>query len=233
MKKSWLLVLLVLLFVGLACNATSKLATEEAAITPGPTETPAPKILYQDDFSDSSTGWPSSTDADGITDYDNGLYRIRVDTIGSEGNGMDTWAHPGESLDGDVRVEVDATKIGGPDDNDIGVLCRYTKKEDKIYNFYYFLITSDGYVSIDKMKDSHPTIISGKEMSKSSAIKKTATNHIRADCIGKKLTLFVNGKQVATATDDEFTGGDIGLIAGTFKTPGVDIHFDNFMVTEP
>ena len=58
-------------------------------------------------------------------------------------------------------------------------------------------------------------------------------NHIRADCIGNELTLYVNGQQVATATDSEFTGGDIGVIAGTFSTPGTDIHFDNFVVTRP
>ena len=227
MKKILLFVFAVLLFASLACNASS-------LPIPGiktPT-TEAQKILYQDDFSDTSTGWASITDADGITDYDTGFYRIRVDTIGSDGNGMDIWSHPGQDLKGDVRIEVDATKIGGPDDNDMGVLCRYSKN-DNGFNFYYFLITSDGYAAIAKMKDSSSEFISGKEMIESDAIKKTSTNHIRADCIGKKLTLYINDKQAATATDDEFTGGDIGLIAGTFETVGVDVHFDNFVVTQP
>jgi hypothetical protein len=225
MKKNLFVAFFVLLFASLACNTSS------LPILGGKTATPN-KILYQDDFSDTSTGWASITDADGITDYDDGFYRIRVDTIGSDKNGMDMWSHPGQDLEGDVRVEVDATKIGGPDSNDIGVLCRYTKKDDA-FNFYYFLITSDGYVGIAKMKDSHSKMISGKEMTESSEIKKTSTNHIRADCVGKKLTLYVNGKQVATATDDEFTSGDIGLLAGTFEEPGVDIHFDNFVVSKP
>lgn len=226
MKKNVLL-LSIMLFTALACNATSLIPK-----TSDSTEVPS-NILYQDDFSDTSTGWPSITDADGITDYNDDTYRIRVDTIGSEGNGMDTWAHPGQELEGDVRVEVDATKIGGPDSNDMGVLCRYTKDEDGNFNFYYFLITSDGYVWIAKMKASEAEMISGEEMIRSDAIKKTGTNHIRADCIGKKLTLFVNGEEVANATDSDFTSGDIGLIAGTFEEPGVDIKFDNFIVTKP
>lgn len=226
MKKNVLL-LSIMLFTALACNATSLIPKISDT-----TEVPS-NVLYQDDFSDTSTGWPSITDADGITDYEKGAYRIRVDTIGSEGNGMDTWAHPGQDLDGDVRVEVDVTKIGGPDSNDMGVLCRYTKDEDENFNFYYFLITSDGYVWIAKMKASEAEMISGEEMIQSDAIKKTGTNHIRADCIGKKLTLFVNGEEVANATDSDFTSGDIGLIAGTFEEPGVDIKFDNFIVTKP
>lgn len=224
MKKNWILALSVLLFAGLACNAIPAL--------PGSATKQPSNILYQDDFSDTSSGWSTLTDADGITDYDNGSYRIRVDTIGADGNGMDMWAHPGEDIEGDVRIEVDATKIGGPDENDMGVLCRYSNVNDS-YNFYYFLIASDGYMGIAKMKDSDSELISGEEMTISDAIDTTGTNHIRADCIGDTLTLYVNGEQVATATDNDFTGGDIGLIAGSFSEPGVDIHFDNLIVTRP
>ncbi len=224
--KKLLFIISVLLLASLACNAIG------APVAPDVTHTPAPIILYQDDFSDPSSGWPSSTDADGITDYYLDMYRIRVDTIGSEGNGMDMWVHPGENIEGDVRVEVAVTKAAGPDDNDMGVLCRYTKKND-VFNFYYFMITSDGYAAIEKMKDSNSEMISGTEMTQSSAIKKSSVNHIRADCIGENLTLYVNGTRVASAIDDEFTGGDIGLIAGTFTTPGVDIHFDDLLVTKP
>ncbi len=223
MKKYLIFASTALILASLACNA--------ASIAGGGTKQPS-NVLFQDDFSDTSTGWASITDSDGITDYDEGFYRIRVDTIGNSKNGMDMWSHPGQDLKGDVRIEVDATKIGGPDDNDMGVLCRYTKKDDT-YNFYYFLITSDGYVGIAKMKNSDSNLISSKKMTESDAIKKTTTNHIRADCIGDKLTLYVNGEQAATATDSDFTGGDIGLIAGTYDTPGTDIHFDNFVVTKP
>jgi len=225
MKKSLVLALSVLLFASLACSAVSSLGAALATPTPS-------SVLYKDDFTDTSTGWPSISDTDGITDYDAGAYRIRVDTIGSGGQGMDMWSHPGQDLRGDVRVEVDATKIGGPDNNDMGVLCRYTKT-DGAFNFYYFMITSDGYIGIAKMKNSNSELISAKEMTESSAIKKTSTNHIRADCIGNKLTLYVNDEQVASATDSDFTGGDIGVIAGTFDTPGTDIHFTHFIVTKP
>ena len=226
MKKKLILTLSVLLFASLACCGSAGIACS------APTQPQPSNVLYRDDFSDTSSGWPRVSDSDGITDYDKGSYRIRVDTIGANQSGMDRWAHPNQNLQGDVRIEVDATKIAGPDDNDMGVLCRYTNKNDA-FNFYYFLITNDGYVGIAKMKDSNSQMLSSEKMTKSDAVNKTSTNHIRADCIGDQLTLYVNGAQVATATDSEYTGGDIGLIAGTFSTPGVDIHFDNFIVTKP
>ena len=57
-----------------------------------------------------------------------------------------------------------------------------------------------------------------------------ASNHIRFDCIGSTLTLFVNGTQVDQQTDSEYIIGNVGLIAGTFADVGTDILFDNFMV---
>jgi hypothetical protein len=59
------------------------------------------------------------------------------------------------------------------------------------------------------------------------------TNHIRADCVGSELSLYVNGKLLTSVTDTDFANGDVGLIAGTYDTAGTDIHFDNFVVYDP
>jgi hypothetical protein len=47
------------------------------------------------------------------------------------------------------------------------------------------------------------------------------------------LTFYVNGFQIAQTQDAALSSGDIGLIAGTFGEPGVDILFDNFVVLQP
>jgi hypothetical protein len=59
------------------------------------------------------------------------------------------------------------------------------------------------------------------------------TNHIRFDCVGSTLTLYVNGFVVDQQTDTDYTTGNVGLLAGTFKTPGTDVLFDNFYVYKP
>ena len=222
MKKVWILAITAMILASLACSASSLIGGKSL---PG-------NVLFKDDFSDTSGGWDTVNNSDGTTDYLDGAYHIKVDTVGTSGNGLDLWANPGQNFDGDVRVEVDATKLGGPDDNDLGVICRYDKNSDN-FNFYYFLISSDGYVGIAKMVDSTSSLISGDKMETSDTVKIGGLNHIRADCIGNKLTLYVNGKKAASATDSTFTAGDVGLLAGTYKTPGTDIKFDNFVVTKP
>ena len=224
MKKYWTLAIAALVIASMACSVAS-LTGNKATALPS-------TVLFADDFSDTGSGWDTVNGADGITDYKDGAYDIQVNTIGDKGNGMDMWANPGQNFTGDVRVEVDVTKLGGPDNNDIGVICRYNKDSDN-YNFYYFLISSDGFVGIAKMVDSSSTMISGDQMESSDTVKSTGVNHIRADCIGHNLTLYVNGKKAASATDSTFTSGDVGLLAGTFDTPGTDVKFDNFMVTKP
>jgi hypothetical protein len=47
----------------------------------------------------------------------------------------------------DVRIEVDAVKMAGPDLNDIGVICRYKDPS----NFYFFSVSSDGYYGVSKV----------------------------------------------------------------------------------
>lgn len=182
-------------------------------------------ILFSDDFSNTNSGWDQVQEDDGVTDYANGGYRIYVNEVN-----YNMWANPYKSFIGDVRIEVDATKIGGPDDNDFGVICRY----QDVDNFYYFLISSDGYAAIGKKVGGSQQLISSDNMQKVDGITPgAATNHIRADCVGSELKLYVNGNLIATATDSSFTSGDVGLMAGTFDTAGTDILFDNFYVYKP
>ncbi len=212
-------ILAVLVLVTLACGIS-------------PVSTPADgggqqssNILFSDDFSNTYSGWDRVQEDYKVTDYTDGGYRLYV----NEAN-YDVWANPSKSFPGDVRIEVDATKIGGPDDNDFGVICRYQGTS----NFYYFLISSDGYAVIGKVQGGDSQYISSEKMQFAEGITQgAATNHIRADCVGSELKLYVNGNLVATVTDSSFTSGDVGLMAGAFATPGTDILFDNFYVYKP
>jgi hypothetical protein len=222
MKKPFYFALLALLAASLACSLGN------VAPSGGGTDS---NVLFQDDFSSTSTGWDSVRDAEGVTDYENGGYRIYINKTS-----FSFWANPGlgSSLPGDLRIEVDATKSAGPDVNDFGVICRYSLVDEKA-NFYQFVVTSDGYVGIVKVTQSDQQVITaGEQLLESSAVNKgNASNKIRAECIGSTLTLYVNGSQVDSVTDTSFTSGDVGLIAGTYEEAGTDVLFDNFVVTKP
>jgi hypothetical protein len=100
--------------------------------------------------------------------------------------------------------------------------------------FYYGIISSDGYYAIMKMTSNYGVFIGRDSMHESDKINQgAATNHIRFDCVESTLTLYVNGFQIDQQTDADYTTGNVGLISGTLKTGGTDILFDNFYVYKP
>ncbi len=227
MNKSTIFAFLALLIASMACNLVNQITNGSG--------TKSENVLFKDDFSDTNSGWDKTRDSEGITDYDNNAYRIQINTIGESSNGMSYWASPGldSQMPADLRIEVDATKAGGADDNDFGVICRYTSANDNP-SFYQFMGTSDGYVGIVLVNGGDQKMISSEKLQPSDSVKQgDATNHMRADCIGDTLTLYINGTKVASATDSTLKSGDVGLIAGTYSTPGTDILFDNFVVSKP
>ena len=60
-----------------------------------------------------------------------------------------------------------------------------------------------------------------------------ALAHAERHCEGESLVLLVNGTQVASAVDSEWADGNVGLLAGTYDTPGTEVTFDNFIVCAP
>jgi hypothetical protein len=203
--------------LSLACSALGGPAAQPAA----PEDA---NVLFSDDFSDVDSGWDRVQAAEGVTDYDNGGYRIFVDRPQH-----DYWANPGQSFT-DVRVEAEATKTGGPDDNDFGLICRYQDNQ----NFYALLISSDGFYAIMKYQDGSSELLGTDSWPSSDSIRQGgATNGLRADCVGDSLSLYANGDLLHSVSDSTFTNGDVGLIAGTFDEQGTDISFDNFVVRQP
>jgi uncharacterized protein YceK len=187
---------------------------------------PGGDVYWQDDFSDPASGWDRVSGTDGVTDYAGGAYRMF-----SALPDYYLWANPGKQFANDVRVEADAIKTTGPDDSVFGVVCRYRNTE----NYYALVISGEGLAGIAKVQSSRGLIlISGESlMPDVNILKGLATNHLRADCVGDSLTLYVNDSQVASATDTSLSGGDAGLFLGAFDMPGADVYFDNFVVRKP
>jgi serine/threonine protein kinase len=197
--------------------------------TPVPTFTPVPEIptpapLFSDDFSNPGSGWDTTNGSTYVTDYYQGWYRIYVIDANTQ-----VWANPSLNFT-DTIIDVDAYKSGGVDDNNFGVICRY----QDVDNFYYFLISSDGYYGILRKVNGQSQALGADSLQRTDTIiQGTATNHIVAECIGSTLTLYVNGQFVASQYDTTFSSGDVGLTAGTYSQGGTDILFDNFVVYQP
>ena len=210
--------LFVVMFLLSACGSAPAESTQAPAAAQA-----SGAVLFQDDFAQATTGWDRLLVTEGVMDYYSGGYRVLVNALQTN-----FWATPRQNFT-DVRVEVDTGKLGGPDENRIGLLCRYNGKD-----YYFFIISSDGFYGMGIFKDGQAVLLGQTEMLASSNINQgLAINHLRADCTGSTLTFYVNGFQVAQAQDTTLPSGDIGILAGTFNEPGVDIIFDNFVVLQP
>lgn len=170
------------------------------------------------------SGWDQHHSPVYQADYERGLYTIVVHAPRT-----DAWATPGLDFS-DAQIQVEANKIAGPDDNIFGLICRYQDPR----NFYFLVISSDGYAGIGLNKGGRRQLLSGEALLPSAAVRQgQAANVIRGDCIGFDLRLFVNGVLVAETHAAEWSHGDVGVMAGTYDIPGVQIVFDNFSVVQP
>jgi len=213
-KPLTLLLLCIFLIPALACSTTS---LAESLV-------PSGGVLYQDFFSDPQSGWGELNNTAGTAGYIDGAYHFVVNQPH-----VNLWTHPGKDF-ADLKEEVSSMPVAGPQANRMGLICRL--QDDK--NFYFFVISADGYYGIGKMKAGKTSLLTGSQMlPHNSILVGSQINRIGASCVGDTLVLFVNNTLVTSATDADFSSGDVGILAGSFDQPGEDVYFDNFVVYKP
>jgi hypothetical protein len=182
------------------------------------------QALYHDDFSNPANGWAQMVSPNGSLGYADGAYQMLVQSAD-----YDLRAVSGQTY-GDVQIEADATRLAGPVFNRFGLIGRFQDLD----NYYFFIISSDGYYAIGKIMNGAVSLPGQEMMAYSTAIVQgSGPNRLRFDCIGSTLTGYVNGQLIAITNDADFSGGDAGLIAGAFDQTGVNVSFDNFVVIKP
>jgi hypothetical protein len=127
---------------------------------------------------------------------------------------------------GDVVIEVDVRLIQGVDFSGAFVLCRDQFRE----NFYYFKVFHDG-VAIGEYSDGDDLYTLFGPLPPGTD--PLATNRLRAECIGSRQTLYVNGVLALESDDDTVTQGGVGLGAGEGKTGMTEVFFENWEISQP
>jgi hypothetical protein len=208
---------LVISLTFLACSALSDLTGSDGSDGSSRSN----NVLFEDDFSRTSSGWDQVDTEEAITDYGDDVYRIQLFT-----SDYVAWAGPYVDFT-DVIIEVESYKASGGDDNGFGIICRH----EDVENFYFLEISSDGYAWIGKMYLAEFELLDSTESSRINL--GNATNNLKAECVGNRLALYVNGTLELEVLDSDLSHGDVGLIAETYETPSTEILFDNFVVTKP
>ena len=200
---------------------------------PSPVSTPTPMpapVLFEDDFSNDSSGWDTYSDEYGAAFYQDGWLHVRNNAL-NEGSDV-SYAHQYFT---DFVLVVETKLVGGSDENWHIV----TARDSGAGNYYSFGISADGYYIMSKWVDDLRTEF--REPTLSIYIKqgKGVINIVRVECVGSDLSLSVNGHLLANVSDSTFTGGDIALGAslpvGTSVSESqfTEVAFDSIIITAP
>jgi hypothetical protein len=188
--------------------------------TSQPSSQPA-KLVFEDDFSEDNNWYTEQNDRFSLELTDGG-YKISVNILNAP-----IWSIRDQTFD-DVIVEVDTTRLSGAKSGYSGLVCRHQDED----NYYALVISSDGTYGIAKMKDGEFEFIQ-EGSDGSGVIKSSAANRVRAECIGKNLSLYANSQLLLQVQDDDFTSGAVGLLAGTRMDGAIEVFFDNFAIYQP
>jgi hypothetical protein len=178
-------------------------------------------LVFEDSF-DQEGVWDSRNLNVGHFGYADGWFQIFIDK-------PDSFIYvPAPVLPAkDVRLEVDISKRSGADSDEAGVFCRL-QLEGGHYELLFsaeartsaiYRVNGDEYVAIARaVLPPEIKLNSGKK-----------PNHLRAECVGSVLRLFVNDWLTLEAQDSNFEGGWVGLAAGTgTRVTQLKADFDNF-----
>jgi hypothetical protein len=178
-------------------------------------------LVFEDSF-DQEGVWDSRKLNVGRFGYDNGWFQIFIDK-------PDSFIYvPAPVLPAkDVRLEVDIAKRSGAASDEVGVFCRL-QLEGGHYELLFsseartsaiYRVNGDEYVAIGRA-------VLPPEIKLSTGQK---PNHLRAECVGSVLRLYVNDWLTLEAQDSNFEGGWVGLAAGTgTRVSQLTADFDNF-----
>jgi Tol biopolymer transport system component len=202
--------------------------SQDATQSSGPEDIPGRPaelaLVYEEDFSDSFSGWDDAFDAYTRKVYGNNRYNIEVFA-----SNLVAWGLANRIVS-DFEIEVDARLEDGADANSFGLIFRFVDRN----NFYRYDISGDGYYLVSKFVDGEWITLVDWTPSEFINQGQQATNVLKVAAFGPEITLWVNGQTLVSFTDDSLPGGNFGFFTGTFAEPYSWVSFDNLkMWTAP
>jgi hypothetical protein len=202
-------------------------ATEVTAeATPEPVKVVDSSVLYHDDFTDPTSGWPEAKFDNYFVGYhEPEYYHVEV----SSPNYKTTVFEPEKKAFGDVTIEVKAftasSKTAATGDYSFGVAFR--RSGDQYYAFAISQRTKKWYVL--KSTPNETTILAqGTDDQIHDA---DVGDLLRVDAQGSSFSFSINDQPVSQVTDADFASGEVGFYVQSFDVANVHIHFDELTVS--
>jgi len=192
-------------------------------------------MLFSDDFS-TNKGWNVGAWGNGQADFVNGGYQVAV-------TDLNLFTYLGQQFPADVSIEVDVSVENNPLGHPgfFGVLCRNQNEDGFEFTFagdFEATTPQLAWVGISRQVPGGTVNFLPEEYIYSDTFiwpQNWRTNfHLRADCTGNQLSLYINGYLVQSVTSSiDSTSGKIGLFAGHVRGTDMLYTFNNLVVYAP
>lgn len=187
--------------------------------------TPLPEanlsMKFEDDFSNSDSGWDDAFGKTFTKQYGNNRYHIEITT-----NNLVVWGLANRKA-ADFEAEVEVAQESAEPGISYGLIFRYIDHD----NYYRFDISNDGFFLLTKFQNGDwNTLV---DWTHSPAINPGHNNVLKVIANGPEIAIFANGQELARATDDTFQDGNFGFFASTFDSDHAWISFDNLKLWAP
>jgi formylglycine-generating enzyme required for sulfatase activity len=214
---------------GIRC-AAGQVAAEEDGVQPVASANDRLALLYTDDFTDLTRGWPQVREK--VETYFYGyhptdFYHVQIDAAN------DCLSVPRELdfMPTDFMLELEAfvfRPLSEPEgDFEYGVILRQTSRNQ----FYAFVISSrtQRWQVLKSSPEGMAVMAEGDHSTIRGDVEETR-DKLFVIANGPQMTFFVNGELIADLFDDEYTAGHAGLIAETFDNTKAHVHNDTFIL---
>ncbi|HET7010160.1 MAG TPA: family 16 glycoside hydrolase [Anaerolineales bacterium] len=132
---------------------------------------------------------------------------------------------------GDVRIEADVL-INSTEEEPFGGAIFVCRGAQTFGFFYAFTLAPDGSAQISDYLDGGEQIARFGSLPEGT-MKANDWNHVRVDCIGNHMAIYVNGELAVDRDMDSLPRGDIGVGAGGASDGFVEVFFRNVVVSVP
>ena len=184
------------------------------------------EILLEDDFSNDGN-WGTLTDTDSSVEYQDNTLHMQVFR-----ENFVIWSTPNDEDYRNVRMEVTVNTNDTDPTTAFGFICAQQPKD---WSFYYLAATPGGEYAIIKATDGESDVFLTGDgaWADSELITRNASSYrVSGECGNGRLTLFVDGKQIASVTDSTYGTGRVGLFTWSGdKAPSANVNFDDFLLT--
>jgi serine/threonine protein kinase len=182
------------------------------------------EVLLQDGFSGDSN-WGTLTGADSSVEYENNTLNMQVFK-----ENYVVWSTPNDEDYGNVHLEVTVMSNHTDPNTAFGLICAQQPQE---WSFYYLAMTPAGQYAIIRATagESDVFLTGDGQWVYSDHIADQDSYRVGADCDNGRLTLYVDGKQIASVTDNTYGAGRVGLFTWSGdKASSADVNFDDFLL---